>query len=107
MEHIKSLDEFLLEKNVVIKRKYTENHPAKNASTSARVRNAVLDAMADGILSEEEVQNILKTANAGTRWFKKNGNLFKMTEDKEGVKNFTLSKHGNRIRTRTRNLNED
>jgi hypothetical protein len=107
MKHIKSLDDFLLEKRVVIKRKYTENYPAKHASTSARVRNAVLDAMADGVVTEEEIKNILQTANAGSRWLKKNGSLFKITEDEAGVKSYTLSKSGNRIRTRTRNINED
>jgi len=107
MEYIKSLDDFLLEKKVVIKRKYTENYPAKHASTSARVRNAVLDAMADGVLTEEELQNILQTANAGGRWFKKNSSLFRVTEDEDGVKRYTLSKRGSRINTRTREINED
>lgn len=106
MEYIKSLDDFLLEKKVVIKRKYTENHPAKRVSTSARVRNVVLDAMSDGVITEEELQNILQAANAGSRWFKKNSSLFQVTEDEDGIKTFALSKRGSLISTRTRNLNE-
>jgi len=101
MKHILNMSDFLTEKKVVYKRQYTENYPAQRVSTAARVRNAVLDAMADGVLTEEELQGILRTANAGSRWLQRNGDLFKITEDETG-RSYCLSNKGQRIMRATR-----
>ena len=105
MKYVLNMDDFLTEKRVVYKRKYTENYPAKTASTAARVRNAVMSAMADGVLNEEELQEILRTANAGPRWLQRNGDLFKITEDETG-RSYCLSNKGMRIAKATLNESE-
>ena len=106
MKYLLDLDDFLTEKRVVYKRKYTENYPAKLASTAARVRNMVMDAMQDGILTEEELQEILLAANAGSRWLSRNKSLFKITEDETG-RSYCLSSKGHKIMAVTRkSLNE-
>ena len=104
--HILNFQEFLFEKKVTIKRKYTENHPAKHVSTSARVRNVVLDAMSDGVITEEELKNILSEIKAHNKWLKKNQSLFKLEEDENGNTIYRLSKRGSRIKNRTREIND-
>lgn len=105
MKHILTLADFITEKRVVYKRQYTENYPAKTASTAARVRNAVMSAMADGVLTEEELQEILRTANAGPRWLQRNVDLFSITEDETG-RSYCLSNKGMRIAKATLNESE-
>jgi len=105
MKNIKNLEEFITEKKVAVKRRYTENHPAKYVSTSAKVRNTVLDAIGDGVITEEEMDKILSEIQAHKRWVSRNSKLFSITEE-DGVKKISLSNHGKRIRTLTRELNE-
>lgn len=102
-----SFREFLNEKRVTIKRKYTDSYPAKYASTSARVRNAILDAMHDGVITKEELKGILSEISAHRKWLSKNSKLFKIEEDEEGNVIYRLSKAGKKIFNKTRNLNED
>ena len=44
MDNLKNIQDFITEKRVTVKRRYTEKYPAKNVSTAARVRYAILDA---------------------------------------------------------------
>ena len=90
------MDDFLSEKIVTYKRQYTESHPAQQASTTARVRNAVFAAMKDGVITEDELTTILQAAQAGPRWVSRNVDLFKITED-EGLRTYRLSNKGSRI----------
>lgn len=39
--------DFLNEKKVTLKRRYTETHPAMEAGLTARVRNKMIEAVAD------------------------------------------------------------
>lgn len=71
----------LEEGRVSVKRKYTEKHPAIKVNSRARVRNEVLKAMADGVITEEELDNIIKTVNGNRNWKKSNLNLFTISED--------------------------
>ena len=49
-----TFEDFLSEgKKIQIKRKYTENHPASTVGKTASVRNAVLKAVKDGVITEE------------------------------------------------------
>lgn len=98
MKNIKNIDTFLTEKKVAVKRRYTENHPAKFVSTSAKIRNILLDSIGDGHLTEDEVIKILSEINANRRWLKRNINLFNISEDQEGIKRYSLSPFANRIR---------
>ncbi len=91
---MKNLEEFLKEgKKITIKRKYTENHPAATVGKTASVRNEVLKAMKDGILTEEEFNRIIsKISKSPSRWRNTNSKYFNVSED--GIK---LSKWGLRI----------
>lgn len=106
MKNLLNISEYLTEKKVVVKRRYTEMYPAKYASTSAKVRNAIFDAMSDGVLTEEELIKILSEINANKRWLGRNSSLFNISEDQDGIKKYTLSKFGQRIRNNTYSITE-
>lgn len=106
MDNLKNIQDFITEKRVTVKRRYTEKHPAKNVSTAARVRSAILDAVADGHLTEDEVNNILSEIKAHKRWLKRNLGLFNISEDETGIKRYSLSPYGHRVRTATAPINE-
>jgi cytidyltransferase-like protein len=97
MNFIKSFNE-LFEKKITVKRKYTETHPAKIISSNANVRNEVLNAVSDGKLTEEEFLGILSGLNAHSKWLTKNRKLFKVEEDKAGLKTYSLSEYGKKIK---------
>lgn len=81
------------EAGIVLKRQYTEAHPAKTASKTAVIRNKVIEAIKDGKLTKEEFNLILtKVSEDQKRWLKRNSSLFNVSED--GV---TLSKSGLKI----------
>lgn len=87
-------EDFLEEgKKIQIKRKYTENHPAQSVGKSANVRNEILKAVKDGVITEEEFTKILsKLSGDHKQWRTRNTKYFSVSE--EGVK---LSKWGRRI----------
>jgi len=89
-----TFENFLSEgKKIQIKRKYTENHPASTVGKTANVRNAVLKAVKDGVITEEEFTKILSELSGDYKqWRTRNTKYFNVSED--GVK---LSKWGLRI----------
>ena len=91
---MEKFEDFLKEgKKIQIKRKYTENHPAATVGKTASVRNEILKAVKDGVLTEEEFTKILsKVSKSPNRWRSSNSKYFFVSED--GVK---LSKWGLRI----------
>lgn len=91
---MKNFEDFLSEgKKLQIKRKYTENHPAQTVGKTASVRNAVLQAIADGVVTREEFNKILsELSTSSSQWASRNRKYFNVSED--GVK---LSKWGRRI----------
>jgi len=95
MKYIKLYETFLNEKKVQVKRKWG-SYPAKRTSTSARVRNAIFDAMTDGIITEDELKRILFEIGANSKWLSKNKNLFIISEV-DGIASYGLSKFGKRI----------
>jgi cytidyltransferase-like protein len=106
MENLNDLNDFLNEKRVTVKRRYTEAHPAKNVSTAARVRSTILDSIADGHITEEEMTRILSELKAHKRWLSRNKGLFNISEDQAGIKTFSLSPYGLRVKNKTTVLNE-
>ena len=76
MDNLNDLNNFLNEKRVTVKRRYTEAYPAKNVSTAARVRSTILDSIADGHITEEEMTRILSELKAHKRWLSRNKGLF-------------------------------
>ncbi len=101
MDNINDLNNFLNEKKVVVKRRYTEAYPAKNISTNARIRSVILDAISDGHITEEEMSKILTELQANKRWLGRNKTLFNISEDQAGIKTFSLSPYGQRVKNRT------
>lgn len=91
---MKNFEDFLSEgKKLQIKRKYTENHPAQTVGKTANVRNAVLQAIKDGVVTREEFNKILsELSTSSSQWASRNRKYFNVSED--GVK---LSKWGRRI----------
>ena len=106
MKNVNDLNSFLNEKKVTVKRRYTEAHPAKNVSTAARVRSSILEAIADGHITEEEMTRILSELKAHKRWLSRNKGLFNISEDQAGIKTFSLSPYGLRVKNKTTVLNE-
>ena len=101
MDNINDLNNFLNEKKIVVKRRYTEAYPAKNVSTNARIRSVILDAISDGHITEEEMSRILTELQANKRWLGRNKTLFNISEDQAGIKTFSLSPYGQRVKNRT------
>ena len=106
MNNLNDLNNFLNEKRVTVKRRYTEAHPAKNVSTAARVRSTILDSIADGHITEDEMTRILSELKAHKRWLSRNKGLFNISEDQAGIKTFSLSPYGLRVKNKTTVLNE-
>jgi len=106
MDNLKDISNFLNEKRVTVKRRYTEAHPAQTVSTAARIRTAVLDSIADGHITEEEMSRILGVAKAHKRWLNRNKSLFNISEDQSGIKTFALSPYGQRVKNKTTVINE-
>jgi hypothetical protein len=94
MDKLDKFEDFLEEgKKIQIKRKYTENHPAHTVGKTANVRNEILKAVKDGVITEEEFTKILsKLSTSPKRWRTTNSKYFFVSE--EGVR---LSKWGLRI----------
>ena len=101
MDNLNDLNNFLNEKKIVVKRRYTEAYPAKNVSTNARIRSVILDAISDGHITEEEMSRILTELQANKRWLGRNKTLFNISEDQTGIKTFSLSPYGQRVKNRT------
>lgn len=81
------------ERNITIKRQYTENHPAVVVGKAAKIRNKVLEAIKDGKISQVEFDNLLKEMTTDSkRWLKRNTQYFNVSED--GI---SLSKSGKAI----------
>ena len=80
------------ESKVILKRRYTENHPAITAGKHASIRNKMLEAIKDGQITQEEFDNILKELSSDSkRWMRTNSKYFNVSE--EGI---SLSKFGRR-----------
>ena len=81
------------ERNITIKRHYTDKNPAVTVGKAAKVRNKMLEAIKDGKLSQEDFNNILKEMTTDSkRWLRRNAQCFNVSED--GI---SLSKTGSRI----------
>jgi cytidyltransferase-like protein len=106
MKTLINLNDYLTEKKAVIKKRYTENNPTNSIYTSTKIRNALFSAMADGYLTEDEIQKILFELNTNKTWLKRNTFLFNISEDQGGITTYSLSPYGQRIRSEANKLNE-
>lgn len=91
----------LNERTITLKRRYTENYPAITAGKTARIRNKMLEAIADGKLTEEEFNTVLSEMSPdSSRWIRRNARFFNVSED--GI---ALSKYGMKAYRQTK-INE-
>ena len=100
-----TFEEFLNEKNITIKRKYTDTYPAKTVGHSARVRNKIIEALKDGKITVDEFNDIVAShSSSPKRWSRNNKRFFKIEED--GV---SLSGYGRKILNNlvTESINEN
>lgn len=76
-------EDFIQEgKKITLKRQYTEKHPAITVGKSAKVRNKMLEAVADGKITQEEFNNILKEYSSNSsKWMKRNAKFFNVSEE--------------------------
>lgn len=91
-EDMDILNESVNEARVQYKRRYTENHPARTMNSNTKIRSKFLSAIGDGVLTEDEIYNILKELNANSKWFQRNSSLVKQTAD-----GYRLSVEGKRM----------
>jgi hypothetical protein len=103
MKFIETFEDFLNEAKVVVKRKYTDNHPEKSISNNAPIRERILSFVNEkGSVTRQELLEFLKAMNEETggstsrKWISKNPTLF-MVKEKAGVKTYTLSSYGKKI----------
>ena len=74
-------DDRIDEGKITIKRRYTENYPAKTVGASARIRNKMLEAISDGAITQDEFNSIIAELSADSkRWMSRNSKLFNITE---------------------------
>jgi len=92
------LEKKINEGKIIYKRGYTDNHPARSANEKAAIRNAILDAIQDGVLTEDEISKVIKETGAHSRWMNRNSHYFKMTES--GIR---LSAYGLKVWERVKN----
>ena len=79
------------DRQITVKRKYTEKYPANTVGHFAKVRNNVLEAIADGTITQEQFDAIVsKISNNSKRWVRSNANCFVISE--EGVSLSSLGK---------------
>lgn len=76
-------EDFIQEgKKITLKRQYTENNPAITVGKSAKVRNKMLEAVADGKITQEEFDNILKEYSSNSsKWMNRNAKFFNVSEE--------------------------
>ena len=98
MKNFKTFNQFVNENfevnegKVIYKRGYTDKYPARSTNEKAAIRNKILDAIQDGVITEEEFNSIISGTGAHDRWSSRNKQYFSIT--KEGVR---LSSYGLKI----------
>jgi hypothetical protein len=94
--------ESLDEAKIVIKRRYTENHPEKNVRRGANIRNSIIEALRDKKLTLSEFNEIVgKHSKNAYKWTQRNKRFFTIKED-----NVTLSRYGSKIAKTLQPVNE-
>lgn len=83
------------ESKIQVKRKYTENHPAKFVGKNARVRNEMIQYLGKNqLMTEAEFDDLLNKSSVKPEiWKKRNADIFEVDDNKM----YKLTKKGNRI----------
>lgn len=100
------------EAKVSVKRKYTDNYPAKHVSVNAPVRERVLAFVKEnGKVDYNGMMEFMKGLNEETggttsrKWLTKNPQYFKIVTEKDGSKTYKLSALGERVHNAIQQLN--
>ena len=102
MQNFEKYLESLDEGKIVIKRRYTENHPEKNVRKGANIRNTIIEALRDKKLTLSEFNEIVaQHSKSPSKWSQRNKRFFTIKED-----NVTLSRYGNKIAKTIQPVNE-
>ena len=77
-KYLESLDEG----KIVLKRRYTENHPEKNVRKGANIRNTIIEALRDKKLTLSEFNEIVaQHSKSPNKWTQRNKRFFTIKED--------------------------
>ena len=98
-------DESVNEGKIVVKRKYTENYPAKHTYSKAHVRNKVLELLKAGKVTEEDFFSAISGAGAPRKWIQRNNQYFKV-EEEDGQRFYSLSGKGSKIASSLQEIKE-
>ena len=102
MQNFEKYLESLDEGKIVLKRRYTENHPEKNVRKGANIRNTIIEALRDKKLTLSEFNEIVaQHSKSPSKWSQRNKRFFTIKED-----NVTLSRYGNKIAKTIQPVNE-
>ena len=89
-------------KKIVVKRQYTENHPAITIGFAAKVRNKILSTVGTTTITSEDFEKLVSEfSKSAPKWISRNSRYFNVSED--GV---SLSKIGSRALS-VLNINEE
>ena len=106
MNYISNFQTFVNEAMVTVKRKYTENYPAKEVSNYAPVRERILTFIKENSkVTRTQLLEFIRSVNEGAHrsaaphWISRNENYLHIKEEK-GVKYYTLSKLGERVQSK-------
>lgn len=95
---ILNFEEFgISEANIQIKRKYTDKNPKQIIKEKSKIKANIIKKIADGNITEDELQSYLLQLTTNKNWPKQNYDLFSIEEDAEGKKTYKLSKKGLKI----------
>lgn len=96
-------NEEITEGRITVKRRYTEAYPQVTVSKFGPVRDKIIESIADGKVSTEEFETIIKEfSTASKKWARNNKHYFNVSED--GI---SLSKYGQRILSKIKAVNEN
>ena len=84
-------NDFMNEEQFIIKRKYTELYPEKIIYSNIKLRNIILNAIADGEVTEDEMLKIIEKSGVSNTWFLNNKSFFKIVQDEGGYTKFRLT----------------
>ena len=102
--YVNNFSDFMVnEGRVVVKRKYTDNHPESAVSDKAPVRERILSFIKEKKnVSHTQLMEFINSLNEETggntsrKWVTKNSRYFNVVE-KHNTKYYTLSKMGERV----------
>lgn len=102
MKHVKLFEDFVNES--VNEGRIALNHVYANAP----IRNKVLEILSkNGRITEQDFMDAVSKAGAPNKWIKRNSHFFKVEEDGDGVKYYSLSKSGQVVVSALQESNEE